>query len=451
MRQKRNDQGYIAFFGNSTNKTIREFTRKYEQISKLLDKVPSILNAFHSDLQSNLSSSRGGRRTTYTSENILRMFIIMFLEGLSYRDLVIRVEHDLFLRQFARLCHLPVMDFSFLSRAFSALRPQTWKKVLASLTSHAITEDKITGTKQRVDTTVYETNIHYPTDSSLLWDSHRVLSRHLQRLRPTLPFTYRLHDKKARKWSLYISRNAGGRSKSKKRTVKRCYRKLIASVCRVNALARHVVSRAPLSNPEAQVLNQYIPLVEKVVSQAQCRILHDQKVPVGEKLFSIFEPHTELIKRGKARADIEYGHKILLAQGQEKFIHHHLVMPQRKEDKDLVDGVLEKHKKLFGSYPHTFATDKGFYQSVDKLKQLREKIPIVSICKKGRRSAEQEAVEKDPLFKDGQRFRAGIEGSISVLKRAFKLLRCLFKGFNNYAKSVACAVFCHNLVLLARL
>ena len=86
-----------------------------------------------------------------------------------------------------------------------------------------------------------------------------------------------------------------------------------------------------------------------------------------------------------------------------------------------------------------------------KLTKLEEDIDVVSICKKGRRNREEQERESDGLFKDAQRFRAGIEGTISVLKRAFNLFRCLFRGFKNYAASVGCAVFCHNLVLLTRL
>ena len=126
-------------------------------------------------------------------------------------------------------------------------------------------------------------------------------------------------------------------------------------------------------------------------------------------------------------------------------------MPQRIEDKELLEPAIEAHKELFGHYPNLLSTDKGFYESMQQISSLEEKIAVVSIAKKGRRNQQQYERETTEEFIDGQRFRAGSEGSISVLKRAFKLGKCFFKGFKNYAASVGLAVLCHNLVLLTRL
>ncbi len=140
-----------------------------------------------------------------------------------------------------------------------------------------------------------------------------------------------------------------------------------------------------------------------------------------------------------------------MAQTGEKFIHHYVVMPTRREDKDLLQPTLDAHKSLFGQYPEVLAADKGFYESMQKIDFLEERIPTVSIAKKGRRNPQELARETAADFREGQRFRGGSEGSISVLKRAFHLDRCRFKGFKNYAASVGLAVLCHNLILLTRL
>jgi IS5 family transposase len=202
---------------------------------------------------------------------------------------------------------------------------------------------------------------------------------------------------------------------------------------------------------DAELLIHYIPIVEKIISQAEQRVFHGVKLAVDEKVYSLFEEHTELLKRGKAGKPIEFGHKVLIAQTGEKFIHHYEVFPQRKEDKELIKPTLKAHKQLFGTGPDVLATDKGFYENMKQILKLGINITTVSICKKGRRNQQEYERESTEKFKDGQRFRAGCEGSISVLKRVFKLGRCLFKGFKNYAASVGCAVFCHNLVLLTRL
>lgn len=452
MRLKRNDQSYIEFCRESTNKIVREYQQKYQRISGILDEFPEGLALVHENLKHHLSCSTGGRVTKYTSEHFLRMFIVMFLESLSLRRTIIRVENDMFLRQFVRLGNRPVMDFTVLSRAFSALKPQTWQAILLVMTNYALKKKKITGDKQRVDTTVVETNIHYPTDSSLLWDSYRVLSRTLRDACKKWNLHYRFHDGKVKKLHLFITRNAKSNSAWKKRKVRSTYRKLLKAMYRVAEIAMTIIETfdEPME-PITGELKQYLPLACNVMDQAMRRVFQGEKVPADEKIYSIFEPHTELLKRGKAGKPIEFGHKIFLGQTEQKFIYHYESFECKPEDKDLVDGMFQRHKDVFGHLPKVSAADKGFYESVQKLKDLREKIPMLSICKKGRRTELQEAREKDPEFMDAQRFRAGIEGSISVLKRAFKLLRCMFKGFWNYASAVGCAVFCYNLVVLARL
>ena len=154
---------------------------------------------------------------------------------------------------------------------------------------------------------------------------------------------------------------------------------------------------------------------------------------------------------GKAGKPIEFGHKILIAQTAEKYIHHYKVMEKQTADKDLLLPAIEDHQNMFGSYPDVLSTDKGFYESMKQIDSLEKKIRVVSIAKKRRRTQIEYERETTEEFIDGQRFRAGSEGSISVLKRAFKLGRCFFKGFKNYAASVGFAVLCHNLVLLTKL
>jgi IS5 family transposase len=208
---------------------------------------------------------------------------------------------------------------------------------------------------------------------------------------------------------------------------------------------------SPKARVVAAELKHYVPIVQKIVAQAERRVFRGEKVPSDKKVYSLFEEHTELLKRGKAGKPIEFGHKVLLAETGEKFILHYHALPKQQADKDLLDETIKAHRKIFGKGPEVLAADKGFYESRDQIKKLSKKIEIVSICKKGRRTEEESERESTEEFKAGQRFRAGIEGTISVLKRAFKLKRCLFRGFKNYAASLGCAVFCHNLVLLAGL
>ena len=148
---------------------------------------------------------------------------------------------------------------------------------------------------------------------------------------------------------------------------------------------------------------------------------------------------------------IEFGHMVLLQQVERKFISDYEVFERRPSDKSLVDAILESHRRTFGRLPKALAADKGFYESMDKLWELEKLIPNVSIAKKGARSEEETRREHDPVFKMLQRFRAGIEGSISFLKRCFRLTRCLHRSFRTYCSTVGSRVFAHNLVVLARL
>jgi len=400
-----------------------------------------------------LSTSAKGR-AGYTSEQLLRALIVMFVEDDSYREVVICIDNSEFLQYFVRLGVKPTMDFTFLNKAFCALSAETLEAMNQALSQSAVQEGKIGGEKQRMDTTVYETNIHYPTDSSLLWDSFRTLSRLLREIHKELSplkLRHRFHDKKVKKLFTFISRNASSKSKRTSRKVKSAYRELIHRVRWIHAVGQEVSIQAQSAGYLIDQLDHYLPLVERIIYQADQRVLQGISLAPDEKLYSLFEEHTELIKRGKAAKPIEFGHKVLFCQTGEKFIHHYKVMPQRIEDRELLAPAIEAHKDLFGHYPDLLSTDKGFYESMKQVSSLEEKIAVVSIAKKGRRNQEEYKRETTEEFIDGQRFRAGSEGSISVLKRAFKLGKCLFKGFKNYAASVGLAVLCHNLVLLTRL
>ena len=455
MRTEMSLQEYLDFGSTSSLKVVQEWQEKYLAIDEVLRQNGSIFRLAHEDFQEGLSESLRGRKSTYTTDQIVRTLIVMVLEEDSYRDVVIRIDGNRFLRKFVGLGPWKrMMDYSFLSRALSALRPETVEAINEQVRIYARQEKKINGKKLRADTTVYETNVHYPTDSSLLWDCFRVMSRVLrevQRELGELSVRHRFHTKKAKRRAAFIARHAKSQSKRRKREVKRRYRELIEQVRWITEVSAEIRGQLPATSEEAALLLQYETLADRVIEQTQSRLYRGIILPADQKVYSIFEPHTELIKRGKAGKPVEFGHKILLGQTEEKFISQYEVFEKRQEDNTLVAGILEKHQDLFERNPETLSLDQGFYESMQKLSEMREEIPTVSIRKKGKLSREEQELQGAEAFKDGQRFRAGIEGTISVLKRGFKLDRCLFKGFKNYAVSVGLAVLCHNLVLLTRL
>jgi transposase, IS5 family len=455
LRKKILEQEYLDFSNKATLKVVREYRAKYDGIGLTLEANPKILDIAHEDFSKFLSKSEYGRRG-FTSEQILRSIIVMFIEGKSYRDAVIMVENSEYLRNFIKLGNKTMMDFTFLCKAYSALSEDTWKTINEALSGYAKKEKKITAEKLRIDTTAYETNIHYPTDSSLLWDSYRTLARVMRNAADemrSVGLVQRFHTKKIRKLALFISRNGDKKAKKVQQKLKSTYRQLIERVkwiATVGEAAMRLLWRTLDLTGTVAELKHYLPIIGKIIGQAERRVLRGEPVPSGEKVYSLFEEHTELIKRGKARKPIEFGHKVLLAETGEKFIIHYETMPRQRADKELIEASLKTHATVFRCRPEVLAGDKGFYESREQLENLAKKVETVSICKKGRRTEEEDHRESTEEFKAGQRFRAGIEGTISVLKRAFKLGRCFFKGFKNFASSVGCAVFCHNLVMLAR-
>jgi IS5 family transposase len=191
-------------------------------------------------------------------------------------------------------------------------------------------------------------------------------------------------------------------------------------------------------------------LGKRVLDQARRRIIGQEKVPNEEKIFSIFEPHTELLKRGKAGKPIEFGHMIQIQQVQAKFITDYQVFDKKPVEYEWVESSIRRHKELFGKHPDQLSADKGYYESMEQITRLEKIIEVVAINKKGNRTPAETERETDPAFRHAQRFRAGVEGTISFLKRVLGLARCYSKGWQHYAAMVGATVLAHNLLILAR-
>ncbi len=197
-------------------------------------------------------------------------------------------------------------------------------------------------------------------------------------------------------------------------------------------------------------IEHYANLGARVVDQARRRVLLGESVPNEQKLFSIFEDHTELLKRGKAGKDVEFGHMVQIQQVRQKFITDYDAFEKKPVEHQLLKPALDHHRQLFGRDPKSLAADKGYYESMEALAALREKVAVVAIGKKGNRTPEETELEHEPAFRHAQRFRAGVEGTISFLKRVLGLLRCFNKGWDHFAATVGATVFSHNLLSLAR-
>ena len=453
MRQKRDNVLCFEWSSDDASrlKIVRTHREKYKRISAVLDENPVILDLAAHDLKSLSQGGRKGRAAVYTAENLQRALIVHTVEGLDLRSTIILISESPFLQDFVRLGNRPVMDFTFLDRAFKAIRPVTWKKINEALAGHATETKRIDPKAIRVDTTVTETTIHYPTDASLLWDSWRALARLLREGRsvaPELTGAHRFHDRKTKRAYHRIIRYGRSPAKARRRLVRRCWEELIERVRWIAALAEEFALRSR-SHPDFAVqavgaeIQGFLRSIRVVITTAERANLKGETVPARERVFSLFEPHTELISRGKSHKPVEFGHVVLLAQTREKFISDYEAMEHRIPDSQLAAVSVARHERLFGEAPDVLAGDKGFNPKAPARAGLEKKVETLAIP---RRLSDWAEV----IGSVWQRFRAGIEGSISVLKRAYRLLRCPYRGFSSFAASIGLSIFCHNLVLLAR-
>jgi IS5 family transposase len=449
MRQKKEAVLCFASYDGGLPKVVRNYRARYRTISQVLDKNSEILDAVHQDIKHLSQGGRKGRKGDFTSENILRALIVQDAEGLPFREAVIRIGGDGFLQDFLRMRKKVVMDFTFLDKCFLAIRPETWKRVNELLGQYGVAQGAVNPKVIRTDTTVVESNIHYPTDSSLLWDTWRVATRLLNGARKILreSVPHRFHHRKIKGLYLYVTRYMPSKSKSRQRQVKANFRTLIERVEWIVGIAGNFCEAyRSSSNLElsavALELQAYLPSMRTIAATARRANVDGETVPASDRVFSLFEPHTELIMRGRRQKPVEFGHKVLLCETAEKFITDYEVYEKQQPDCDLTQPVIERHEKLFGERPKVLAADKGFCPEKSKYEELAKLVANLAIPRR-----RQDFMDK--LLTSCQAFRAGIEGTISGLKRAFRWVRCFFRGFTGFARSVGLGVFCHNLIVLA--
>lgn len=461
MRRKADRQLPLDFA--SPIRLVQTHYTMYKAISDILDKNPGILNAVHADLcagEKKLKRNIEG----VSSETILRMAIVQKIESLTLRDLILRVADSDMLRFFCRIYDDPMIDFTTFCKLLNMITPQTWEKINEILICYGRDKKGIKGEQLRIDTTAVETDIHFPTDSSLLYDCVEKLSRLIGRVREIkapLAGNRRVRTNDARKLARALSYELRGKKEHQARH-RKLFRKLIEAAeramewaleVRKNILA-NVSAISGLVRAElkwlAEDLQTYAERAKKCIHQATQRVLNGTPVPNAEKIFSIFEPHTELLIRGKAGKDVEFGHMVEIRQVEGGLITGYKTHAKRPAEASLVVPAIQAHEAVFGKTPKLCATDKGFYskETVEAAEALGVK--TVAIPKKGHRNAAEERWEHSRLFKLGQRFRAGIEAVVSYLKRVFGLSRCLNEGFSRFESWVGAGVFAHNLVLLTK-
>ena len=428
--------------------------KELERISQILDSIPTIVDMVLQDLTHGVKHSNCGAEGM-TAEQVLRAAIIKQTEGFSYNELAFHIVDSNTYRNF---CRIGLVDKGFkksaLCKNIKALSPETWESINRLLGAYGEDKDIEKGKEARIDCTVVCSNIHEPTDSSLLWDSTRVLTRILNKMKEGLvaDILFTDHTRRAKRRSLQILN-----AKSKKARVKpyKDLLKITGKTVSYSKSAAAVLESYGFTDTRDMALavamlkdfEELIPLAEKVIDQTTRRILHDEKVPAQEKIFSIFEPHTDIII--KDRRDEYYGHKVCLTGGSSNFISDCLIVDGNPADSTLTCQMLDRHDEIYGRYPLNAALDGGFASKANLKAAKSRDIKNVCFAKK-RGLKEEDMCQSRWVYKRLRRFRAGIESGISWLKRSFGFWRCTWKSFRSFKSYVWSSIVAANLFTLAR-
>lgn len=431
-----------------------------KRMSDFLDDQPKIFERVRQDLQRGLKKPDTGR-TAMTPSQVLRSLILMRVKNWDYRELSERIADGYTLRRFTGFNSQRVPKHDAFNRAFNKLRPQTLQALNDLVLKAAVDLGLEDGKRLRVDTTVTETDIHHPTDNTLLWDVVRVLTRLIGRLGKVLPkgidnFSNRTRCARRRMQEIQrmTARQRHTQQKGK-------YRHLIGITQQVVHNTRGVLEKTKdqcavdpmddiIIDELRRKIDHYCQLGARVIDQSRRRVLEGEQVATEEKIYSIFETHTDLIKRGKIQKPIEFGHKIFLAESARGLITQYRVLEGNPPDHVHVKPSLQRHQETFGWAPAWYSSDRGFFS--DENIKAGPQVKLVCIPQRGgKRTSERQAFERSPEFKKGQRFRAGIEGRISVLFRGRGMKRCLAEGRDRFEVLIGAAVLTNNLMNIAHL
>jgi IS5 family transposase len=379
---------------------------------------------------------------------------------LGYEVLVKEVSDSLAWRRF---CHLALDDRVPDSTTLIKLTHKYGEETVRALNDALVLKLKegkvIRGRKLRIDTTVVESDIHHPTDTGLLNDGIRVITRVVSKLKKVAPgigSRFVKHTQKAKKVYLGLMKVVKGRNGQDKAALKNAQDKLvkiteetIASGREIQAELEQLEEKPPLVDRLKGQLGEWIGAAEKVVRQTQEVIRGNRHLP--RRLVSLFDVDARPIKRGKARADTEFGRKVLLGETDHGIITTYDVLEENPSDTALLKPAVKGHKRLFRKRLKALAADRGFYSQANEDWLKNSGVKRVSIPKKGKISGERRRYQKQSWFKRLQRFRAGIEARISLLKRKFGLKRSRLRGSPGVNIWVGQGIFAHNLWQAARI
>jgi IS5 family transposase len=403
-------------------------------------------------------------RKGIAADRLLRCCALKHLKRWSFRELERELRSSLVYRRFTRFDSDPIPDYGTLSRNFAVLDEAVLHAIQARVVSVARAKQVVRGAKLRTDTTVVETNIHYPTDSALLGDGIRVLARVLFKMAGECKAgAIVVEDNRllVKRRLLEIGRAAKSRHPSARSRLVASYRRLLAVARRVLKLAQSVSTRLangrlPITGSRVVVLTadtrlrHFIPLVQRVIVQTVARVLRGNNHH-PDKVLSLFEEHTQAISKGKAHKPTEFGRCVRIDEVENGVVsHYHVEKNDPHDDRKQWCPAIEAHKRIFGKAPRMATADRGFFTATNERIAAEAGVTRVVLASKGKLPHKRKAQQKQTWFRRGLRWRAGIEGRIGTLKHGFGMERATYKTDDGFHRYVGWCVITNNLVAIAR-
>jgi IS5 family transposase len=422
------------------------------EVDSLLEDEELLSAVFEAQGQRHQESCRLGRPQT-PAEVVLRMLLLKHVRNWSYEVLEREVRANLVYRSFCRIGLEKVPDAKTLVRLGQAVGPEVIAALHARIVALSKARGIVQGRKMRVDTTVVETNVHYPTDSSLLGDGARVLTRTMKKVaaekRGGLKTKLRDRMRTVKRRVMEIGLAARQKGPQGEECKKAAYRRLLSATRKIANQAERVINEIAHSRGKVKKLGQQlgkvVTRVRQVIRQTVARIFRgDTQYP--EKLASIFEPHTEIIRKGKASKPTEFGKMVQIQEAENQIITVYKVFDKRPWDSELLVPAVQSHQQQFDRVPRLVAADAAFYSKANEDKLHEMGVRRVAVPNRNTRSQERKRLQRRSWFKEGQRWRTGCEGRISLLKRRHGLNRCRYHGIDGIKRWVGFGVIADNLV-----
>ena len=460
--------------GSTTRQASLFYFAFAKEVSAIKDVTLDELDALLQDPELLVLTSEklGGRhlrskdfgRPGIAPDRLLRCVVLKHLKNWSLRQLEYELRHSLLYRRFTRFFEDPIPDFTSFSRTFALFGPEGTRQIHERVTQKAKELKVAPGRKLRVDTTAVETNIHYPTDSSLLADSLRVMTRCLKRIAGGCAgHSVQVvdHARAVKYRVLEICRAAKSFTATSRARFKESYGKLLTLSRQVRRQAGRVLEDLSAQNLKAEAgnlltvlvaeaqLRHYLPLVDQVIAQTQARIFEGETRCEG-KILSLFEEHSAIIRKGKPDKPNEFGRLVRLDEVENGIVSGYCIGVGNPADQQQWVPALEHHRESFGRVPRLAAADRGFWSSANEKAALDMGVKRVVLPATGRLSAKRAEHQKQSWFRQGQGWRAGCEPRISTLKHQFGMKRAWYKGDAGFQRYVGWCIIAQDLVAMAR-